>query len=204
MANSQTGSQRKPTAEEARLWQRATADVPKQRQPPAAPKPTPTADGPPERFRDLLDAAPPAPKTTRRPVPPPSLPTRAMPPPLRADADHRRLPGLDKRTAARLKRGRIPIDRRIDLHGLTRDTAHRVVTAALAAAPGDGERCLLIITGKGARTGADGQAGVLRAELPRWLNEPGQRAHVLAIAAARPEHGGAGAVYVLVRRRRAK
>ncbi|MSP89700.1 MAG: hypothetical protein EXQ92_12965 [Alphaproteobacteria bacterium] len=195
-------AERKPTPEEAQLWHRATADVPKRRRPIAAPKPTAPKPAAPERFRDLLDAPPPAPKTKQRPAPPPAR--TATLPPLHADADHRRLPGLDKRTAARLKRGEMPIDRRIDLHGLTRDTAHRVVTAALAAAPGDGARCLLIITGKGLRAGADREAGVLRAELPRWLNEPDQRAHVLAIATARPEHGGGGAVYVLVRRQRGK
>lgn len=194
-------AERKPTPDEAQLWRRATADIPKRRRPVAPAKPVTPAASAPERFRELLDAPPPAPKTKRQPTPPPVR--TVPPPPLRADSDHRRLPGLDKRTAARLKRGLIPIDRRIDLHGLTRDTAHRVVTAALAAAPDDGARCLLIITGKGLRVGAEREAGVLRAELPRWLNEPAHRAHVLAIATARPEHGGAGAVYVLVRRRRA-
>jgi DNA-nicking Smr family endonuclease len=54
---------------------------------------------------------------------------------------------------------------------------------------------VLVITGHG-RIGG----GVLKSAVPRWLHEPELRRHVLAIAPARPQHGGAGALYVLLRR----
>ena len=57
---------------------------------------------------------------------------------------------------------------------------------------------MLVITGKGAREGE----GVLRRAVPRWLGEPGCRARVLAVAPAQPRHGGEGALYVLLRRKR--
>jgi len=58
-----------------------------------------------------------------------------------------------------------------------------------------GKRCVLVITGHGRISG-----GVLKASVPRWLAEPELRRHVLAIAPAQPQHGGAGALYLLLRR----
>ena len=66
-----------------------------------------------------------------------------------------------------------------------------------------GKRCLLVITGKGMTTKQGvAKAGVLKENVPRWLNEPSLRRHVLAFAYARPEHGGEGALYVLLKRER--
>lgn len=107
--------------------------------------------------------------------------------------------GLDKRTAQKLRRGQIPIDRRLDLHGLTQSEAHTVLGIALEEAQACGDRCLLVITGKG--TGRE-NGGVLKTMVPRWLDEPGNRARIFAIQAACPQHGGAGAVYVLLRKQR--
>ena len=58
------------------------------------------------------------------------------------------------------------------------------------------------MTGKGLRATAESPAGVLRAAVPRWLNEPPNRARILAFAPARDRHGGAGALYVLLKRLR--
>ncbi|MEE8622885.1 MAG: Smr/MutS family protein, partial [Alphaproteobacteria bacterium] len=87
-------------------------------------------------------------------------------------------PGLDKRTAARLRRGQLPVEARIDLHGLTRDEAHQALEAFLKTAHDAGKRCVLVITGKGLR--APGEMGVLRDAVPRWLNAPPIRPLILA------------------------
>lgn len=91
------------------------------------------------------------------------------------------------------------IDRRLDLHGMTQEAAHAVLDRAVAAAWRDGVRVLLVITGKG--SAKDG-GGVLRRNLPRWLASGGNAAQVLRIESAQPQHGGAGAFYVLLRRHR--
>ncbi len=132
-----------------------------------------------------------------RPVAPPSEP------PLRPPA--RTLPrlepggnsGIDARTAARLKRGRIRPEARLDLHGMTLEEAHRAVAGFIGRCAGARLRCVIVITGKG-RLGET--SGTLRTELPRWLALSATRAHVLAFAEARPRDGGAGACYILLRR----
>lgn len=106
---------------------------------------------------------------------------------------------VDRRTAERLRRGKLVIDDRIDLHHHTQDEAHRALTQFILGASGAGCRCVLIITGKGAVSQG---GGVLRRQVPHWLNLPPLRPCVLAISQAKPEHGGAGALYVLLRRRR--
>jgi DNA-nicking Smr family endonuclease len=105
---------------------------------------------------------------------------------------------IDKRTAERLKRGRLDIEGRLDLHGMTEEQARPAVDVFLADAQAAGKRCVLIITGKG--PGREG--GVLRRALPGWLNQPGNRARLVAFAPAQPRHGGHGAVYLLLKRRR--
>ena len=109
-------------------------------------------------------------------------------------------PGVDRRSAERLRRGERQIEARLDLHGMTQDEAHRALNAFLDRAEHAGWRCVLVITGKG-RPGTSA-AGVLRAAVPRWLNEAPNRARLLAIAAAQPKDGGAGAMYLLLRRKR--
>ena len=117
-------------------------------------------------------------------------------------------PGIDRRTAERLRKGQIPIEGRLDLHGLNQVEAQVAVKGFIQASVARGVRCVLIITGKG--VGADGRLdplvrgeGVLRQKLPEWLNEPDIRGHILKTAVARPQHGGDGAMYVLLRRKRA-
>ncbi|HEV2335387.1 MAG TPA: Smr/MutS family protein [Stellaceae bacterium] len=106
-----------------------------------------------------------------------------------------RFAGVDRATAERLKRGRMRTEARLDLHGMTQAEAHRALAGFVARSRAGGRRCLLVITGHGRMSG-----GVLKTAVPRWLGEPDLRRHVLAIAPARPEEGGSGALYVLLRR----
>ena len=78
---------------------------------------------------------------------------------------------------------------------MTQAEAHRALVAFIAGSRAAGLRCVLVITGHGRLSG-----GVLKAAVPRWLDEPDLRRAVLAIAPAQPPHGGAGALYVLLRR----
>ncbi len=107
--------------------------------------------------------------------------------------------GVDGRAAARLRRGRMRPEARLDLHGHTLDRAHRTLAGFIDRAAEDGRRCVLVITGKG-NIGPAG--GTIRSEFPRWLNQPGLRPRILAFAEAQPKDGGAGAFYVLLRKRR--
>lgn len=120
-----------------------------------------------------------------------SAPRRREPPPALAPGS---APGLDRRTAERLRRGKLAIDGRVDLHGMSRDAAHRTVIDHLSSAHLLGKRCVLVVTGKG--------RGILKESVPHWLNLPPLREKILAIETARPEHGGEGALYVLLKRRR--
>src|SRR5690606_11916363 len=99
--------------------------------------------------------------------------------------------GFPRRRLRALRRGDFPPDAELDLHGLSRAAAHRAVREALAAAIADGQRCLLIVHGRGARS-PDGP--VLREALPAWLVEPPHGARVLAFAAAAGRAGGATCV----------
>ena len=119
---------------------------------------------------------------------------------------------LDRRTADKLRRGRLPIEARLDLHGMTQERARAALARFIEATSADGMRALLVITGKGGRGkgsadpgGRDaGEIGVLRREVPRWLAEAPFRGRVLSIEEAAIQHGGAGALYVLLRRQRGK
>jgi len=123
---------------------------------------------------------------------PPALPPRVIRP--KPPLEHGQAPDVDRRTAERLRRGQMPIDMRLDLHGMTREEAHHVLSAALASAWGSGRRVILVITGKG--------QGILRDAVPRWLNEGERRRRILAFCHAQPKDGGSGALYVLLKRKR--
>jgi DNA-nicking Smr family endonuclease len=120
---------------------------------------------------------------------------------------HAAAPGLDKRTAERLRRGQIPVEAGIDLHGHTLEEARRALAGFLRRAWDANLRCVLVITGRGLRSGGPGEEGVmprgvLRNQVPRWLNEPDNRARILAFCHAQPKDGGTGALYVLLKRKR--
>jgi DNA-nicking Smr family endonuclease len=109
-----------------------------------------------------------------------------------------RFAGIDRATAERLKRGLRRIEARLDLHGMTQKEAHRALAEFLRASDEAGRRCLLVITGRG--LGPDGP-GILQSSVPRWLDEGAFRRRILTVVSAQPRHGGAGALYVLLRRR---
>jgi DNA-nicking Smr family endonuclease len=133
-----------------------------------------------------------------RPVP--KAPAPVPSPPQRPHAlSHGLAVGIDKRQAERFRRGKTPIEGKIDLHGRTQQQAHDDLHAFLGRAHASGKRMVLVITGKGI-TGS--KSGVLRENVPRWLNEPTLRGRVLAFDYAEPQHGGEGALYVLLKRKK--
>jgi len=99
-----------------------------------------------------------------------------------------------------MKRGKMDIGGRIDLHGHSQEQAHRALNAFIAGSFTAGRRCVLVITGKGARS--DAGSGVLRRAVPHWLNASPNREKVLAFSYAAPRDGGEGALYVLMKRQR--
>lgn len=137
------------------------------------------------------DGRPQAPRP--RPAAPPPRP--AAPPEL----GHGTSAGLDRRSAERLRRGKLPIEGRLDLHGLDQARAQAALERFLGEAQAQGKRCVLVVTGKGLGR-PDG--GVLRQAVPRWLNQPPNRSRVLSFCYAQPRDGGSGALYLLLRRRR--
>lgn len=151
-------------------------------------------------------------------LPPLPLPLPSpLSPPISSGASGRAAPhssidaGLDKRTAQRLKRGKLPIEARLDLHGHTQIQAHRALHGFLDTAVAAGMRCVLVVTGKGSalrRAEAESpwtvSSGVLREAVPRWLEEPANRARIIAFYPAQARDGGGGALYLLLRRQRAK
>ena len=87
----------------------------------------------------------------------------------------------------------------MDLHGLTQAEAHADLTGFILLSHQIGRRLVLVITGKGR---SEGQAGILRQQVPHWLSLPPLRPLVLQIAEAHQSHGGGGAIYVYLRKNR--
>lgn len=134
-------------------------------------------------------SAPPAPP--ERPVKPaqsmpgPHTPSRQQPHP------------IEKPVIRKLARGRLPIDGRIDLHGLTQSEAHNLLFGFLARAHERGLRHVLIITGKGTSRGSE---GALKRAVPVWLSKPEFRFLISGYEDAARGHGGEGALYIRLRR----
>ena len=138
-----------------------------------------------------------------RPAAEPRTPAKATPPPLS---------GLDRRKARKVGAGKVEIEGRIDLHGMRQAEAHAALRRFLLRGYAEGRRWVLVITGKGAplRRGEDDagplsvrddERGVLKRNVPRWLDEPELRAIVVGFTTAAIRHGGDGALYVQLRRR---
>lgn len=192
------GRKRRPTPEETALWERVVRDVERlaaERRAAAADDETPPPDVPPSRQDGH--------RPPRRRVPAPALPP---PPPAPAPLSHDHAPGLERRDRQRLRRGKVEIEARLDLHGMTQRDAETALTSFIVGARADGRRSVLVITGKGGRRAdADDRgpgAGVLKRMVPVWLNGPRLREHVRGFSYAAPRHGGEGALYVLLKRRR--
>ncbi len=104
--------------------------------------------------------------------------------------------GIDSTSWTRFAGGKLPVQRRLDLHGRTAQHAHAALEPFLHAARADGLRCVEVITGRGS-----GEAGgILRRELPHWLNASSLRPLILAVL--HPHAANLGSVRVLLRVRR--
>ncbi|MCG8400347.1 MAG: Smr/MutS family protein [Firmicutes bacterium] len=180
---------RRLSREEADLWQRVTAGI----EPLSGRKGKTAASEPEENGRTA---------GRKKPIRRSAAGAPALAPPSfkLPEIGHGETAGIDKRTAQRMRRGQLPIEGRIDLHGLTQEEAHRALSSFLAGSQNAGRRCVLVVTGKGLRP--DGQTGVLRQNVPRWLNAPSNRGRVLAFSYAQIKDGGEGALYVLLRRKK--
>jgi DNA-nicking Smr family endonuclease len=159
---------------------------------PAPSKPVSTKPAPPKPMpRTLAKRA--ALKPTPPPVPP--APVLAPAPPT--------APGLERRVRLALRRGALQVDARIDLHGMYQAEAHGALIGFLMRARASGHTHVLVVTGKGGPTYDDAfsERGVLRRSVPHWLRAPELRNVVLGFEEAARHHGGAGALYVRLRRR---
>jgi DNA-nicking Smr family endonuclease len=171
------------TPEERSLWAKIARTInplaghtwPEEPEPLAVPKPAQTA------------------KPKSAPPSAPAKPKPKSPPPLAP---------LEPKLAKSQKRGGA-VDARLDLHGLRQDEAHDRLVGFLKRQQGRGARVVLVITGKG-REGGDpfSGRGVLKRLVPAWLAEPGLRGIVLGFSEASAAHGGAGALYVRLRKPR--
>lgn len=178
--------------EEAALWSRVVATVaplPGRVVVPVAAK-TPTTAVRVERSRDTSRAGlrlSTALETNGRVSSPPAKPNT-----------------LDGTWDRRLAQGLVQPDRSIDLHGLTLDRAYGSIDATLDAAIRAGERMVLMVTGKArpdVRSGAGAGRGAIRAVVGDWLAASRHAGAIAAVRNAHPRHGGAGALYVILRRR---
>jgi DNA-nicking Smr family endonuclease len=114
-------------------------------------------------------------------------------------------PNMDKKNFQRLVRGKLEIDGRLDLHGLTQEQAKMLLRTKLLQAHGRGKRLILVITGKGKERRDEfnrSVVGVLRQNLPLWLRQAPLSSIVLEVTTAQARHGGDGAFYVYLRRNR--
>lgn len=113
---------------------------------------------------------------------------------------------MDRKLHARMKRGKLVPEARMDLHGMTLARAHGALTSFILGAQASDRRLVLVITGKGKRSRDDGPIptprGVLRHQVPQWLMMPPLAQAVLQITPAHISHGGEGAYYVYLRKRR--
>ena len=107
--------------------------------------------------------------------------------------------GVSPKIMRRLKRGEFSIQDYIDLHGLTKKEAESAVNGFLLQSYQRDLRCVLIVHGRGLRS--TDQRPAIKTELPVWLRRGALKRIVLAFVTARPYDGGAGAIYVLLRKR---
>lgn len=122
--------------------------------------------------------------------------TESFPPPLRMDA----------KAHAALKKGKLDPEARLDLHGMTFAQAHQALTGFIGRTHSQGKRLVLVITGKGKErldhNAIPSHLGLLRFQVPRWLQMSPLDHHVLQVTQAHPRHGGEGALYVYLRKGR--
>lgn len=169
------------SAEERALWRRVTADMR-------------------EAPRKAIAQGPVSP--TRIAPPPRIVPTTAAHPPRPRTPAHRAT--LDGKWDRELKAGKVVPDRIIDLHGCTLVQAHDRAIDAIGAAVADGDRLIVLVTGKAPRAGTSRLdlplRGIIRASISDWLHGAPFAGRIAAIRPAHLRHGGAGALYVILRR----
>ncbi|MBW4706707.1 Smr/MutS family protein [Roseobacter sp. YSTF-M11] len=195
---------RKLSPDEVALWQKVTEKTEKltaqETFDPAAYAPVgkPKTDTAPKADLGRLDGTSPpkpAPRKTRYTLVP-SLPAELQKSPVQ----------MDQKAFGKMTRGKMKPEGRIDLHGMTLDRAHAALTKFVLNAHGSGKRLVLVITGKGKNRDAGGpipvRFGVLRHQVPQWLSTPPLASLVLQVSEAHISHGGGGAYYVYLRRRR--
>jgi DNA-nicking Smr family endonuclease len=183
-----SGKDRRPSREEQALWQKMTGDV-KPIARTVAPEPAEPAAAPRAKPPKAVTAQPR--KSAAPAAPPPPRPVKAR------ELTHGASPGVDRRTADKLKRGMMTIEARLDLHGMTQAEAHGRLAAFIEGHHAAGRRCVLVVTGKG--TWRE-EGGVLRDAVPRWLNGAELRPRILSFCHAQPKDGGEGALYILLKR----
>lgn len=198
-------SRRRLEGEDLELWRRVTENV--QRLHPDRPAPV----KPPPPQADWLPAEVQTPQP-RAALPAFQIGTKANPviahdllPPVEARIASAPV-RMDAKAFRRLKRGKLDPEARIDLHGMTMDRAHPVLVSFILSAQARGLRLVLVITGKGKDRDEGGpipvRRGVLRNQVPQWLALPPCAQAVLQVVQAHVGHGGGGAYYVWLRKRR--
>ena len=180
---------RRLSDDERALWKGVTRSIaPLRKRPKAAPDDVPSASARTEtktRVNTKLDSV------AGAQVPVPKTPAaKSAPPPLAP---------LARKMKQRIARGTHAIDGRIDLHGMTQDEAHGRLLSFLRGRQARGAKVVLVITGKGGRSG---EGGVLKRMVPLWLGLPELRGLVIGFESAAVGHGGEGAMYVRLRRPR--
>lgn len=108
--------------------------------------------------------------------------------------------GLDIKTFQQLKSGSLSIAAHLDLHGMTSDQAQEALLFFIRESYLQNHRCVLIVTGRGINS--PGGQSVLRRETESWLTRDPVKRVVLAFCTAQPKDGGAGAIYVLLRKQK--
>lgn len=140
------------------------------------------------------------PKAEVAPAPPidPQAPAARIPPPKPQGPHPKRGPAeaIEPRRKHRIAKERDPIGAHIDLHGLGQDQARAALERFVLRSWDEGMRAILVITGKGLRGD-----GVLRRMTPEWLADPRLRHAVAGISEAHHRHGGAGAIYIALKRK---
>lgn len=169
----------KKKVENDSLWEHVTRDV----------KPLKSKHQKPNSIKNEIPKKPTISKSTELPNPP--VPKK-----------NSQKPETDRRTAERLRKGQIPIQSRLDLHGMGREAAYAALQKFIVGCHNKEFRCVLIITGKGARGPLEPETGVLKQHTPEWLSSPPLEQYVLKIQTARQKDGGSGALYVLLRKKR--
>jgi DNA-nicking Smr family endonuclease len=186
--SSRTPRLRRLSAEEIELWLNVTRSVARRPGSGLPQLPQPRTD--PELPASEAGNHRPKGASTETPASPVG---RRAPPPLAP---------LERRLRQKLARGHAAPDAALDLHGMRRQEAFTALREFLGSAQIEGARLVLVVTGKGARPGSgEATPGILRKSVPNWLRGAEYRSIVLGFEEASRPHGGAGALYVRLRRR---